>query len=91
MVLSFYHLNYVIYSHIGTKVRMQKKVLGLWWNIKAEQMSHGWETICLDFKMPGILTEYFGKNQDGTPRVPTTMPKRPSRFRMSLKYSFISH
>lgn len=77
MVLSFYHLNYVVYTHIGSSVRMQKKVLGIWWNIKAEQMSHGWETICVDYQMPGILTEYFGRNQDGTPAIPSTMPKRP--------------
>lgn len=42
--LNFYHQNYRVYSNTGTKLKMQKKVCGIWWNIKAETMVHGWET-----------------------------------------------
>lgn len=60
--LNFYDQNYIIYSNIGTELNMQKKKFYLWWNIKAEELVQGWETITLkyDFKQPAL--NYFTVN-----------------------------
>lgn len=52
MVLNFYDQNYIIYANIGTKLKMQKKVCGIWWNIKCPEMIHGWETITMRYHIP---------------------------------------
>ncbi len=46
------HQNYIIYSNIGTKLKLQKKVCGIWWNVKAEEMVQGWEASVLKFDLP---------------------------------------
>lgn len=50
--LNFYDQNYIIYSNIGTKLKMQKKVFGIWWNIKADNLIQGWETVTIKYTMP---------------------------------------
>lgn len=57
--MNFYDQNYLIYSNIGTKLKLQKKVLGIWWNVKAQEMYHGWETICIAYEKPKVITSYF--------------------------------
>ncbi len=53
--LNFYDQNYLIYANIGTKLKMQKKVCGIWWNIKAEEMEHGWETVSIKYSVPAPI------------------------------------
>ena len=60
--LNFYDQNYIIYSNIGTKVEMQKRVLGFWWNIEAETIVQGWETITLKYDFPRPALSYFHIN-----------------------------
>ncbi len=72
--LNFYDQNYLIYSNIGTKIKMQKKVCGIWWNVKAEEMVHGWEMVCLDFTMPKPIIPQFPKDSKGNPIYPTHFP-----------------
>lgn len=57
--LNLYDQEYVIYSNIGTKLKFQKKVCGIWWNVKADEMIHGWEGIDVkfDFDQP-IMPEF---------------------------------
>lgn len=70
--LNFYDQNYIIYSNIGTKLKFQKKVLGIWWNVKAEEMYHGWETMWIDYELPNIVTSYFPTNiMTQKPSIPT--------------------
>lgn len=38
LTMNFYDQNYIIYANIGTNLRMQKKVCGIWWNIKAQEI-----------------------------------------------------
>ncbi len=71
--LNFYDQNYIIYSNIGTKIKMQKKVAGIWWNIRAEEMVHGWEMVCLDFTIPRPITPQFPKDQNNNPKDPIYM------------------
>lgn len=62
MVLSLYDLNYYVYAHIGTEVRMQKKVLGIWWNTKAQEIRSGWTVIEIKHKHPNYIINYMPYN-----------------------------
>ena len=50
--LNFYDQNYFIYANIGTKLKMQKKVCGIWWNVKAPEMEQGWDAVCVEYELP---------------------------------------
>ena len=63
MRLGFYDQNYIIYSNIGITVKMQKKVLGIWWNCKASELRLGWSGIELKYKMPKPVKTYFSPNE----------------------------
>lgn len=52
LTMNFYDQNYIVYANIGTKLKMQKKVCGIWWNIKADEMVQGWETVTIKYTMP---------------------------------------
>lgn len=52
LTMNFYDQNYIIYANIGTKLKMQKNVCGIWWNIKADEMVQGWETVTIKYTMP---------------------------------------
>lgn len=52
LTMNFYDQNYIVYANIGTKLKMQKKVCGIWWNIKAEEMVQGWETVTIKYDIP---------------------------------------
>ena len=57
VAVGFYNSNYLnIYAEIGANVKLQKKVLGIWWNIKAEEACLGWDGIELIFETPNITT-----------------------------------
>ena len=71
--MNFYDQNYVIYSNIGTKLKLQKKVLGIWWNIKSKEMYHGWDMLTLKYDYPKVVTDYFPTNQAGARVTPTYM------------------
>lgn len=60
LTMNFYDQNYIVYANIGTKLKMQKQVFGIWWNIKTDTMIQGWETIALKYDMPSnkSLTSY---------------------------------
>lgn len=83
--LNFYDQNYIIYSNIGTKIKMQKKVLGIWWNIEAEEMYHGWEMVCLDFTTPTPVYANFPKNNNGQTNFPLSM-NYPTPFNPDANY-----
>ena len=68
LTMNFYDQNYIIYANIGTKLKMQKKVCGIWWNIKAEEMVQGWETVTIKYTMPEptipkFVNPYNNKNE----------------------------
>lgn len=52
LTMNFYDQNYIVYANIGTKLKMQKKVCGIWWNIKADEMVQGWETVTVKYDIP---------------------------------------
>lgn len=54
--LNFYDQNYLIYANIGTKLKMQKKVCGIWWNIKAQELVQGWESVTVKYTYPTPIT-----------------------------------
>lgn len=49
LAMTFYDQNYFIYANIGIKVKLQKKKFGIWWNVKADEIHHGWETVCVSY------------------------------------------
>ena len=86
MRLGFYDQNYIIYANIGIKVKMQKKVVGIWWNCKASELRLGWSAIELKYKMPKPVKTYFSSSEmSGTSKE----PKYPDSWR--CKYPFKSN
>lgn len=57
--MNFYDQNYIVYANIGTELKMQKKVCGIWWNIKADAMVQGWETVTVKYTMPTPMLPQF--------------------------------
>jgi len=47
--LGFFDQNYIIYANIGVTMKMQKKVCGIWWNCKADEIRVGWSAIELKY------------------------------------------
>lgn len=52
LTLNLYDQNYLIYASIGTKLKLQKLVALIWWNVEAEEMELGWETVTLKYHIP---------------------------------------
>lgn len=84
MVLSLYDLNYYIYAHIGTEVRMQKKVLGIWWNTKAQEIRQGWSAIELKNTMPLPIISYMPPNPMNEPA--TNLPELPDYIKEKFPF-----
>lgn len=62
--LGFYDQNYILYANIGTTLKMQKKVCGIWWNCKADEMRLGWSAIELKTTFKSPFKKYL-ENMDG--------------------------
>lgn len=61
----FWSQNWGFYNSVGIKVKMQSKVLGIWWAKQAEELKLGWESIYYEIKTsykPEYLT--FTINQE---------------------------
>ncbi|MDE5572361.1 MAG: hypothetical protein K2I94_01200 [Muribaculaceae bacterium] len=58
LAMNFYDQNYKIYAHIGTKLKMQKQVCGIWWNIKADEMIQGWEVVTIQHVLKNIYKPF---------------------------------
>lgn len=54
LAMNFYDQNYKIYAHIGTKLKMQKQVCGIWWNIKADELIQGWEVVTMKHELKNV-------------------------------------
>ena len=54
LAMNFYDQNYKIYAHIGTKLKMQKQVCGIWWNIKADELIQGWEVVTMKHELKSV-------------------------------------
>jgi len=50
MLTDFYEEDYHVYKKIGVSVKMQKRLFGIWWNIKSQDMRVGWYNIELSEK-----------------------------------------
>lgn len=78
LTMNFYDQNYIVYANIGTNLKMQKKVCGIWWNIKAEEMVQGWETVTVKYSIPQPIQPntftYSGMNN------PTVTTRHPFPF-----------
>ena len=69
--LNFYDQNYIFYANIGTHLKMQKKVCGIWWNVKAEEMIQGWETVTIKYTMPEPVLPRFKNPLNNKNEYPT--------------------
>ncbi len=61
----FWAQNWFFYASVGIKVKMQSKVLGIWWAKEAQNLELGWEMI--EYKVnydlnPGYLTLAIDEN-----------------------------
>lgn len=75
LTMNFYDQNYIIYANIGTKLKFQKRVCGIWWNVKAQEMRQGWTAIELEYTLPkpvgpSIPSNPFATSASGS--VPTS-------------------
>lgn len=59
--LGLYDQNYIIYANIGATVKMQKKVCGIWWNCKADEIRLCWSVIGLKYKFEQPVIKYFNQ------------------------------
>jgi hypothetical protein len=50
MKLRVYAQNYVLWEVVGSSCKMQKKTLGIWWRIKAEEIRLGWTAVQIGYK-----------------------------------------
>lgn len=72
--LGFYDQNYIVYANIGTTMKMQKKVCGLWWNCKADEIRIGWSALELKYTFPSPVIKYFNPNVEPSKAVNTDYP-----------------
>ena len=82
--LSFYDQNYIVYANIGTNLKMQKKVCGIWWNIKAEEMRQGWSAIELKYTFSTHILPQMPQNPFIGSFVPT--PALPDFMRYKFPF-----
>jgi hypothetical protein len=97
MLVTFYEQDYLIYKSIGTQAKMQKKVLGIWWNIDAQEIRVGWDVVELKEKLDAsfsnipkpqfIPLSYPNATNPYEKSAPTWMQKD---FPFSKDYLFIS-
>lgn len=78
LYLNFYDQNYIIYSNIGTELKMQKRVCGIWWNIKADELVLGWQTIINKHTMPDPVLDM----------IPATSHNKKGEYPGGIKYPF---
>ncbi len=53
----FWAQNWFFYASVGIKVKMQSKVLGVWWAKEAQELELGWEGITYEIKT-SLLPQY---------------------------------
>lgn len=63
--------NYIIYRKVSAELKLQKKVLGIWWNIKADEMYIGWDAFTLEYYFKNNPTKSINPftNHEETPHV----------------------
>lgn len=71
LVLGLYDQNYIIYSNIGTQLKFQKKVIGIWWNVKCEDMELGWEMVSIHYDTAPKPYDIFMTQNSSKPQLPT--------------------
>lgn len=82
--LGLYDQDYIVYANIGIKVKMQKKVVGIWWNCKASELRLGWSAIELKCKMPKPVKTYFPSSE--MPGALHEEPKFPDMLRCKFPF-----
>lgn len=50
MKLRMYEQEYILYRAIGMTIRMQRRRLGIWWRIKAQEFRYGWTAIEVNYE-----------------------------------------
>lgn len=80
LTMNFYDQNYIIYANIGTHVKMQKKVCGIWWNIKAQEICQGWTAIELKYTFPSPIID----------KMPANPYRKPATYKPELP-AFMKH
>lgn len=55
LTMALYDQNYLIYSKLGTSLKMQKRKFGIWWNKSATLMVHGWEMATVKYTLPAPI------------------------------------
>lgn len=84
LTMNFYDQNYIIYANIGTHVKMQKKVCGIWWNIKAQEIRQGWTAIELKYTFPSPIINKMPVNPYTKPA--TYKPEMPAFMKHNFPF-----
>ncbi|WP_042371640.1 hypothetical protein [Bacteroides neonati] len=80
LTMNFYDQNYIIYANIGTELKMQKKVCGIWWNIEAQEIRQGWTAVELKYTFPSPIIS----------KMPTNPFTKPATYKPELP-AFMKH
>lgn len=72
--LGFFDQNYIIYANIGVTMKMQKKVCGIWWNCKADEIRVGWSAIELKYTFSSPVIKNFNPNVNPSKAVDKDYP-----------------
>lgn len=70
-----YDQNYYIYANIGITMKMQKKVCGIWWNCKADEIRMGWSAVELKYTFPSPVIDLFYPNASKEKDVSVAYPQ----------------
>ncbi|MDE6282662.1 MAG: hypothetical protein K2L97_01585 [Muribaculaceae bacterium] len=75
LLLKVYDQNYIIYSNIGTTLKLQKEKFGFWCDAKAQEMEHGWDPVIIKYTLPNpIPPETFIHPDFSNPTISTNLP-----------------
>lgn len=83
LCMNFFDQNYIVYANIGTTVKMQKKVCGIWWNIKAQEIVQGWNCITLKCTFDKPVIQNIPSNSSSSSAV---KPEFPDWFRHQFPF-----
>lgn len=93
LLLKFYDQNYIIYTKIGTTLKLQKQIGVIWCDAKATEMEHGWESVTVKYTIPKpIPPETFSHPDFKNPSISTYRPfPFTNENRLVLHIPFISY
>jgi hypothetical protein len=83
MKLRVHAQNYILWEIVGSTCKMQKKTLGIWWRIKAEEIRLGWTAVQIGYKFEED-TELNIPKKSNDPKYP--IPEQPKWYKTRFPF-----